>query len=70
MQHSEHLISMLEQIATNLAYQGDTAADQVAAHLKSFWAPSMLGELYAEVDKGGVELSPIATAAVERLRAA
>jgi len=60
------LIHMANQIARNLAAQGEAAAiEQTAQHLIAFWDPRMkAGILGADHN----QLSPIARAAVERLR--
>ena len=60
------LIHMANQIARNLAAQGEAAAiEQTAQHLTAFWDPRMkAGILSADP----APLSPIARAAVERLR--
>jgi formate dehydrogenase subunit delta len=65
----EHLIKMLNQITDNLASAEDeaTRAKEVAAHVKKFWAPSMIKIIteYAEAD--GKELQPTALAALTSL---
>ena len=65
----DSLVRMANQIAANVAHHpADQAADEVAAHLRSFWAPSMRRRL-AEwvVDEGGSGLDPVARTAVDRL---
>ncbi len=62
-----HLTYMANQIARNLAMQGEGAA--VAAtyqHLSDFWDPRMKAAILAG-DRSG--LDPIARAAVEKLAA-
>lgn len=64
----ERLIAMANQIARNLAAQGDEAA--VAAtvqHIKDFWDPRMKAAI-AAADRS--KLDPIAGRAVEQLGAA
>lgn len=62
------LIDMANQIARNLAAQGDEAAVvQAAAHLRDFWDPRMKAAILS-ADPAGLE--PIARAAIDRLRAA
>jgi formate dehydrogenase subunit delta len=61
----EHLTYMANQIAKNLAAQGEEAAIQATSqHLKDFWDPRMKAAILAG-DRAG--LDPIAKAAVERL---
>ena len=65
----EPLIRMANQIASNYAHhQPEQAASEVAAHLKSFWAPSMRAELIAYVDADGAGVDPVVVAALSRLR--
>ena len=60
------LIYMANQIARNLAAQGEaTAIVATAQHLRDFWDPRMKAAILADEAAG---LSPIARAAVERLR--
>lgn len=63
----ERLTYMANQIARNLAPQGEATAIELAAqHLKDFWDPRMKAAILAG-DRNG--LDPIARAAVERLGA-
>jgi formate dehydrogenase subunit delta len=56
---------MANQIARNLAMQGETAAiEQTCQHLKDFWDPRMKSAILAG-DRAG--LDPITRAAVEKL---
>jgi formate dehydrogenase subunit delta len=65
------LVRMVNQIAANVAHHPhDQAVAEVARHLRVSWAPSMRADLVAYVDGGGLDLTPIAAAAVEQLRAA
>jgi formate dehydrogenase subunit delta len=60
-----HLTYMANQIARNLAMQGQEAAVQATyQHLKDFWDPRMKAAILAG-DRSG--LLPIANAAVNRL---
>jgi len=60
------LIYMANQIARNLAAQGETTAIVATAqHLRDFWDPRMKAAILA-VDR--TALDPIARAAVERLK--
>jgi formate dehydrogenase subunit delta len=66
----ERLVHMANQIATFFATQpGQTQATDVAKHLRAFWEPRMLHQLYALVDAGTPGLSPIVIAAAAELRA-
>jgi formate dehydrogenase subunit delta len=61
----ERLTYMANQIARNLAMQGELVAVQATyQHLKDFWDPRMKAAILAG-ERGG--LDPIARAAVERL---
>lgn len=61
-----HLIHMANQIARNLAAQGEAAAiEQTAQHLIAFWDPRMKAAILAA---DPAPLCAIARAAVERLR--
>jgi formate dehydrogenase subunit delta len=64
----DHLIHMINQIAANLAAQGEeTAVAETAQHIVDFWDPRMKAGLFAA---DLAPLSPIARAAVDRLVAA
>lgn len=57
---------MANQIARNLAPQGEPrAVASMAQHLRDFWDPRMKAAILADEGSG---LSPIARAAIERLR--
>jgi formate dehydrogenase subunit delta len=61
----EHLIRMANQIAANLAAQGEAQAiAQTAQHIQLYWDPRMKAAILAGEHE---ELSPIARAAVARL---
>lgn len=61
----ERLIAMANQIARNLAIQGEEeAARATCQHLKDFWDPRMKAAILAS-DRSA--LDPIARAAVDRL---
>ncbi len=65
---SARLIYMANQIARNLAAQGEAAAIAATAqHIRDFWDPRMKAAIMA-VDL--VTLDPIAQAAIARLRPA
>jgi formate dehydrogenase subunit delta len=65
---SARLIYMANQIARNLAAQGEAAAIAATAqHIRDFWDPRMTAAIMAvELDT----LDPIAQAAIARLRPA
>lgn len=63
----QRLTHMANQIARNLAAQGEAQAiDLTMQHLRDFWDPRMKAAILAG-DRAG--LNPIARAAVERLQA-
>jgi formate dehydrogenase subunit delta len=65
----EPLVRMANQIASQFAHHPpEQAADEVATHLRSFWAPPMREELIAYVDDGGTGVDPVVTMALDRLR--
>ena len=60
---------MVNQIARNLAIQGDAKAiASTADHIASFWERRMLTAIFARVDEQGHGLSTLGEAAVRRLR--
>lgn len=62
-----HLVKMANQIAANLAAQGETVAvRETATHIARFWDPRMTAAL---LDGEHPDLTPLARAAVEQLRA-
>jgi formate dehydrogenase subunit delta len=63
----ERLIYMANQIARFFASQPEGAAG-AAAHLKSFWDPSMRAEIGAWRAAGGEGLHPLAVEAIDLLR--
>ncbi|MFI5099726.1 MAG: formate dehydrogenase subunit delta [Actinomycetes bacterium] len=70
----ESLVRMVNQIAANVAHHSpEEAAELVAAHLRSFWAPPMRADILAYLDSGGgaggAGLDPIAREGLELLRA-
>jgi len=61
----QRLIAMANQIARNLAAQGEAAAAaQTARHIRDFWDPRMKAAILA-ADRSA--LSPIAASAVGQL---
>ncbi|PHQ84183.1 MAG: formate dehydrogenase [Thalassobium sp.] len=66
----EKMVMMTNQIASFFATQPDAdKASRVADHLREFWEPRMLDQLYAHVDAGGAGLSPLALEGAQKLRA-
>jgi formate dehydrogenase subunit delta len=65
----QRLVAMANDIAAFFAVEPDpeSAADQVANHLKKFWEPRMRTEIRRFLDSGGTGLSPLARRGVERL---
>ena len=65
----ERLVAMANDIAAFFAAEPDpdSAADQVANHLKKFWEPRMRAEIQRCLQQGGAGLSPLARRGVERL---
>lgn len=66
---ADRLVHMVNQIARNFAVQGDAKAiASTADHIASFWERRMLMAIFARIDEPGHGLSPLAEAAVRRLR--
>lgn len=63
----QHLVTMANDITNFFASDPDTAADQVANHLKKFWEPRMREAIRRYVSQGGEGMSSIAIQAVKRL---
>jgi formate dehydrogenase subunit delta len=64
----EPLIRMANQIASNYAHHPpEQAAAEVAAHLRSFWAPPMRADLVEYVHEGGTGVDPVVVMALEQL---
>ena len=67
MNSQERLVYMANQIARNLtAMPDDQAIATIADHIKAFWDPRMKAMI---LDDMGKALTPVARAAIERLRA-
>jgi formate dehydrogenase subunit delta len=65
------LVRMANQIAANQSYlPDDQASAAVAAHLRSFWTPTMQRELAEAVADGSAELNEVALSAVRQLQPA
>jgi formate dehydrogenase subunit delta len=70
MQRDEKLVMMANQIAKNVAIQGEERAVPIIAdHIARFWDPRMRAAIAAHLAAGGAGLDPLARAAVERLAA-
>lgn len=65
----ERLVTMANDIAAFFAAEpdADSAAEQVAYHLKRFWEPRMREEIQRCLENGGAGLSPLARRGIERL---
>lgn len=71
MRQADKLVRMANDIARNLAPQGEaTAAHATADHIRRFWDPRMRAGLLAHAAKDGSGLSPIARAAVAEIEKA
>jgi len=62
-----HLLSMANDIAANLSFQGD-AADKIADHINRFWAPRMRKLLLEYAADGGQGLSKALKPALKNIR--
>ncbi len=69
---TDKLVYMANQIARFFNSQkGNTQALHTADHIKSFWTPHMLRDIYAHVDKaGGKGLDPVSLEAILFLKSA
>jgi formate dehydrogenase subunit delta len=66
---TEPLVRMANQIASNYAHHPpEQAATEVAAHLRSFWAPAMRAELTEYADDGGTGVDPVVVVALDLIR--
>lgn len=63
----DRLIYMANQIARNLASEGENAASFVAQHIRDFWDPHMRERLAALAANDASALSPIAARAAAML---
>ena len=61
------LVYMANQIARNLAAQGDGAAAAVAEHIRLFWDPRMVAQILEYGQDNGAGLEPLALTALELL---
>jgi formate dehydrogenase subunit delta len=65
----ERLVAMANDIASFFASEPDaeSAAGQVANHLRKFWEPRMRAAIRRHLEAGGAGLSALARQGVERL---
>ena len=61
-----HLVSMANDIAANLSFQGD-AADKIADHINRFWAPRMRKLLLEYAANDGKDMSAAVMCALKLL---
>jgi formate dehydrogenase subunit delta len=62
------LVTMANQIALFFAAEPhDAAVSGIETHIRKFWDPRMRAKILGLVAAGGVGLSPLARAAIERL---
>lgn len=65
----DKLIAMANQIVRNVAHDPDPVG-MIAQHLKAFWSPRMLQQIFAVLEAPeGAALDPVAHAALSRLAA-
>ena len=64
---TSRLVAMANQIALGVPDRAHVA-NQVALHIRSFWAPSMINELAAHAAASPVDLRPEVVEALENLR--
>lgn len=68
MKPAEKLVMMANQIARNLAVQGEEkAVAGTATHIRMFWDPRMRAGIHAHLAAGGEGLDPTARKAIEQL---
>jgi formate dehydrogenase subunit delta len=67
----DKLVYMANQIGKAFAHEGEAQAVQsIAVHIKKFWEPRMLRQIFAHLDAGGAGLDPRPRQAIESLRVA
>ena len=64
---TSHLVSMANDIAANLSFQGD-ADDRIADHINRFWAPRMRRLLIEYAASDGQDLSTALLPALKKIR--
>lgn len=66
MKAADKLVIMANQIARNMAIQGDAVAIAgTADHIAKFWDPRMRATICEHLRAGGAGLDPIARRAIE-----
>lgn len=71
MSSPDRLIYMANQIGWFFRSQGhDLAVVGVADHIKKFWDPRMLKQIFAHLDAGGAGLDPNVHEALKKLKQA
>jgi formate dehydrogenase subunit delta len=67
----EKLVYMANQIGKFFQSQGrDRAVPGIAEHIKKFWDPRMLRQIFAHLDTGGAGLDPNVLEALNTLKKA
>jgi formate dehydrogenase subunit delta len=67
---TDKLVMMANQIARNLAAEGEArAVPQIANHIVNFWDPRMRAGIAAHMAAGGAGLDPLARKALETVPA-
>ena len=65
----DNLVYMANQIGTFFKSQRpETVIPGIADHIKKYWDPRMLKEIYAYMDRGGAKLDPKVLDALKMLR--
>ena len=64
---TSHLVSMANDIAANLSFQGD-ADERIADHINRFWAPRMRKLLLEYAANDGQGLSDMLLPALKKLQ--
>lgn len=65
----ESLVKMAQQIALNMAAEGDAQAGMTAAHINKFWTPAMRQQFLEHAQAHDADLSPVMQNVVEILAA-
>ncbi len=63
----QQLVKMAQQIALNMAAEGDAQADKTAAHIHKFWTPAMRQRLVEHARASSEGLPPVVRKVVEFL---
>lgn len=62
-----HLVKMAQQIALNMAAEGDAQSQSAAAHIRKFWTPAMREQLVDHTRAHGGEVPEEVCRVVELL---